>query len=365
MKSDAAEFGYDSAAAVSRIQCRISPYGPQHQPYTPTHVTPLGADGYPQYRHNSLSAYQMPTKYFYPASYGDFGDENTDYGMPASSYSFMNQEPMTIPYSGAGSTRAWSQPQIPKSNSLFMEQDSSYSHAQLPYTYSIRPNISPESKGLSMSGISASLPGTINGNDRVLPYPAPAPSRPAQVGPTYLRSTDIIPPMTQPSVHFSNHGLMHNNMVNAVKALNAGASSENSSISSTYLPLSTSPDSIPSSQVSFATNSISSRQQNHESYTPAHETQQHSLYQHPDDSSENLSYGPSSSGSNRPSISSQANAEDSQPLSTNNSGGSLVDGRTYFPLASTQASYAPPPMIPVDMHSAAPIISRQSVSASS
>ena len=132
MKGDAAEFGYDSAAAVSRIHCSMRPYGSQHhQPYTP-HVTTLGPDGYP-YRQNSIAAYQKPLMYYGTPSYSEFADENVDYGMPTSNYSIMNQEPLSNPYVSAGSIRSWQAPQLQKSNnSLFMDQEPSYNHGHLP-----------------------------------------------------------------------------------------------------------------------------------------------------------------------------------------------------------------------------------------
>lgn len=363
MKSDAAEFGYDSAAAVSRIHCRMTPYGPQHQPYTP-HITSLGPDGFPSYRNNSLSAYQAPLKYYGISSYGDFADENVDYGLHASNYSIMNQERVGIPYTSLGSTRAWNQPQIPKNSSLFMEQDSSYSHGQLPYHIPAYPNpirsaVSPESNSLSLNGMPTAPPAP-NGTDRVLP--APASYRAAQMGGSYLRSIESILPMSQPPMHYSNNGLMSTSMMNAVKALNTSSVSENSSMSSTYLPLSSSPDSGSSSQISFGSQSVSSGQQNHDGYTLDHESsQQHTLYQHHDNSSDNLAYVPSSSGSNRPSISSQ-NGDESQSLPSNNGGGPLPNRHYYIPPVSTQASYPVPPMIA--MEPAAPVIPRQPVSAS-
>ena len=133
MKSDGTDFGYDSAAAVSRIHCRMSPYGPQHQSYAP-HVTALGPDGYP-YRQNSLSAYQKPLMSYYGIPpYAEFAEESPNYEMHASNYPIMSQEPLAIPYPSAGNIRSWnSAPQLQKSNSLFVEQESSYNHGQLPF----------------------------------------------------------------------------------------------------------------------------------------------------------------------------------------------------------------------------------------
>ena len=344
MKSDSGDFDYDSTAAVSRIHCRMSPYGPQHQPYSP-HVTPLGSDGYP-YRNNSLSAYQMPLKYYNIASYGDFADESVDYGMHASTYPIMNHDPINIPYS-AGNMRSWTQgPQDQKNNSLFVEQESSYNHGQLPFhsnTFPIRTTISPESKSLSLSGISTSLPAPINGTDRVLPFPNS--NCPAPIGPSYLRSTESLLPISQSQIQYTSNGMMNAGMMNTVKALNTSTASENVSNSSTYLPLSSSPDSVPSSQMSFGNRSVSSSSQHHDGYTASHEISQHSLFHHNNSSNDMSSYGPSSSSSHRPSISSQNNDEDSQSHVGNGSA-PLVNGYHYQPPpVSTQTPYQAPPMI--------------------
>lgn len=363
MKNDGAEFGYDSAAAVSRVHCRTSPYGPQHQPYTP-HVTTLGPEGFPPYRHNSISAYQ-PIKYYGISSYGDFAEDNVEYGMHASNYSIMNQEPpISTPYTSIGSARTWGHPQLQKSNSLFVEQDTSYT--QLP-SYSnpfpYRPNISPDSKSLSLHSMASALPPSTNGTDRVLP--APASYRTAQVAGPYLRPIENNITISQQPMHStcSNNGLMSTHMINAVKALSASSASESSSISSTYLPLSSSPESVPSSQMSFGTHSVSSTQQNHDGYTPSHDAPQQSLFQHANNSTGDVgSY--STSCSNRRSISSN-NGEDSQPLSNNGNGiGSLMNGYCYIPPVSTQ--YPHPPIVSAhqeSMPSTAPPIARQPVSA--
>lgn len=359
------EFGYDSASAVSRVHCRVSPYGPQHHAYN-SHATSLGQDGFPSFRHNSLSAYQIPVKYYGIPSYGDFSEEPPDYGMHASNYSIMAQEPISIPYINAGTTRGWSQPQMSKSNSLFVEQDSSYNHCQLPFhttAYPVRPAISPESKSTSLNGMSTALPLPVNGTDRVLP--APASYRLTQTGGSYVervRSNDVLP-MSQPPMHYSNNGLMNTSMMNAVKGLNATATSENSSLSSSYLPLSSSPDSVPSSQMSFGAQSVSSTQQTHDTYTPSLESSQHSMFHHRNNSGELDIYGTSSASSHRPSVSSQANGEESQSLSNNSNSGSLVNGSGHYYVPPTnQLSYPAPPM--VTMEPVALAIPRQSVSAS-
>jgi hypothetical protein len=358
MKSEGAEYGY--ASAVSRIQCRMNPYGPQHQHYATSHATPLSPDLYPTYRHSSLSAYQ-PIKYYPVSSYSDFADESLDYGIHTSNY-VMNQEGITIPYSTIGSTRVWSQPQLSKNNSLFVEQDSSYSHCQPPYSNNLpyRPNINSEAKSLSLLSMATALSPSVNSTDRVLPVPSPA-YRTAQMAGPY-RSAETSLPLSQMQYGtFNNNGMMSTNMMDAVKALTSNAASESSPMSSNYLPLSSSPpESVPSSQMSFGAQSVSStNQQNHDGYTTSHESSQHSLYQQGNNSSGNLdSYGPSS-GSNRPSISSP-NGEDSQSIS-NHGYGSLVNGNCYIPPVSNQPSYPAPPMVPSEPPSQ--VITRQSVTA--
>jgi hypothetical protein len=362
MKNEGADFGFDPSAAVSRVHCRMSPYGPQHQSYTP-HITPLGTDSFPPYRHNSLSAYQ-PIKYCGISSYGDFTDENVDYGMHTSNYSLMNQEPISIPYSSIGSARGWSQSQLPKSNSLFVEQDSSYNHCQLP-SYSnpfpYRPNTNTESKGLALHSMATALSPSVSSNDRVLPAPAPISFRTAQVAGPYLRSTmENNFPVSQAQIHsYTNNGLMSTHMINAVKALSSSSSTE-SIASSSYLPLSSSPpESVPSSHMSYGSHSVSSSQQNNDGYTPGPESSQQSLFHQPNNSSDNV--GSYSTSSTRRSTGSHV-GEDEQPLA-NNGNGSLVNGHYYIPPVSNQ--YPIPPVGPTDrsdmQHAPAPI--RQSVTA--
>jgi hypothetical protein len=119
--------------------------------------------------------------------------------------------------------------------------------------------------------------------------------------------------------------------------------------------------------MSFGNHSVSTSSQNHDGYTPSHETSQHSLFQHNNSSNDMGSYGPSSSGSHRPSISSQNNGEDSQSQAGNSSA-PLVNGYHYQPPpVSTQTSYQAPPMVSDtrEMQSAAPVTiqPRRSVSA--
>ena len=341
MKNDGTDFSYDSAttAAVSRVHCRMNPYGPQHQSYNP-HITPLGPDTYPSYRHNSISAYQ-PIKYYGIASFNDFADENVDYGIPTSNYSVLNQEPISIPYTNVGSAR-WAQHQLPKSNSLFVEQDSPYNHLpsySTPFPY--RPHCNTESKSLSLHSMANALSPSVSGTDRVLPAPAPVHYRTAQVAGSYLRSTENPLPMSQAPVYNNSNGLMSAHMINTVKALSSSSSSE-SMTSSNYLPLSSSPpESVPSSHMSYGAHSVSSTQ-NHDNYPTSHESQQ--MYNQQNNSLDNINYAisqPPSSGSHRSSIPSQN--EDSQTTASNGSG-ALVNGYQYVPPLSDQPSYPQPPL---------------------
>ena len=359
LKNDGNDFNYDSSTtAVSRVHCRMSPYGPSHPSYNP-HVAPLGPDAYSSYRHTPLSAYQ-PIKYYGISSYNDFADENVDYGLPASNYSIINQESIGIPYTSIGSTRAWAQPQAPKTGSLFVE-DSSYNHlpsySNLPY----RPNMNPESKSLSLHSMANALSPSVSGTDRVLPAPAPVHYRTPQVAGSYLRSAENTLPVSQTAMF--NNGLMSTQMVNAVKALSASSSNE-SMASSTYLPLSSSPpESVPSSHMSYGTHSVSSAQ-NHDSYSHSQASQQ-PVYSHTNHSSSDVNNYAISQPSNSPhrlSISS-LNGDESQTPS-NNRTGSLVNGYIYNPPTSDLASYpVPQPIIPIREQPAPPPIQSQSVPA--
>lgn len=340
MKNDDSDFGYDPTA-VSGLQCRMVPYGPQS--YAPQST--LGTDAY-QYRASSLSAYQYPLRPNYSGipPFAEFADENFDYGLQASSYSLVNPDHLAMPpsYATPGVGRGWTPaPQVSKSTSLFLEQEPVYNQGQLPYQsnngFPLRPTISPENRTLSLSGAVPSLPAPINGNDRVLPYPAA--QRPAQVG-SFLRSSDSLTPTTQPG-YSSYNGLMSSNMLNSVKAANGAAVSENASLSPPYLPIaSTSPKSL-SSQLAYSSHSLPISQQSSEMYPPS----QDSLF-HSNDSSDSA-YGPSTSGSKRGSQSSHtSNTESSLPSYSN---GNLANERAYVPY--TSQLYPAPQM---DMHLAAP-----------
>jgi hypothetical protein len=321
MKSEPAGYDYDLSPG-SRLNCRMVPCGPQSYG--------LGLDPY-QYRNNSIPAYQFPIKSYY--SYNDF-EENVDYGLQGSSYSLLPSEHMAMPNYTTSAGRGWTTPtpQLPKT-SLFVDQpDSAYNHGQLPYhgstSFPLRPAISPEPKSLSLPGFTTSLPTPLTTNDRMLPIPAT--NRQSQG--SFLRTPESLQPVSQPGYQ-SYNGLMSASMLNSLK-IHSNATPHESS----YIPISSSsPESLPSSQMTYSSGQILNSQ-SQELYQSSNSE---SLYT-PNDPSES-SYGHSSPVSKRGSQSSQAaNSDDSLP---SQSGGSLVNGHTYVP-SPYQSSY-PPPLIEV------------------
>jgi len=218
---------------------------------------------------------------------------------------------------------------------MYLKQESSYSHGQLPYhTYPLRPTISPETKTSSLGGqiLSGSLPAPVSGNDRVLPFPAA--NRP-QVG-SYLHSSSSVLPTPQGG--YQSYDELVSTNTHSRKSINSSAVSENGSLSTSYLPYSSSsPESLASSQTAYSSQAMS--QQNAEIYTPNSE----GLF-HPNESTDS-SYGPSSETPKRDSQSSQGGPEGPMPSMSN---GNLANGHAYIPYNS-QSSYPAPPM---DIHSA-------------
>lgn len=273
MKNEAG-YEYDSSAgAAARLSFRTASYGPQYGPN-------LGLDGY-QYRSNSsASLYPYAPKPYYSAQspYGEFADENVDYGLQVSiTTSPQFQQTILAPDLGLAPTyttsnigRGWTPaPQFPKA--LFLEpHDSAYSHGQLPYhgsMYGLRMAV-PESKGVSLNGSSASLPAPITGSDRVLPLPAA--NRAVEVG-SFLRSTENLLPATQPgyqSYNNGNNGLTSTGMLSCIKNQHGNSVSDNGSMSSGYLPMPNSNPESLSSQISYCSQPISLCPQHTESYTP-------------------------------------------------------------------------------------------------
>jgi hypothetical protein len=324
MKSESAGYDYDSSAG-SRLNCRMIPFGPQSYG--------MGVDAY-QCRNNSLSAYQFPAnpvKSYYPQipQYGDFGEENVDYGLHGSAFSMLPAEHLSIPnYTTSTTGRGWTPtPQLPKT-SLFLEPaDSVYNHGQLPYhssTFSLRPAISPEPKTLSLHA-TTSLPTPLTVNDRLLPIPATN----RQLQGSFLRTGDSLLPTSQPGYQPFN-GLVGASMLSSLK-------NPSNAHESSYIPMSTSsPESINSSQMAYNSGQILSTQ-SQELYQP---NNNESLFATTNDSSDS-SYGHSSPGSKRGSQSSHATNNDGSLPSLSNA--SLVNGHTYIP-SPYQSSYPPPPI---------------------
>jgi hypothetical protein len=338
MKSEAGGYDYDLSAG-SRLNCRMVPCGPP--------AYGMGMDLY-QYRNNSLPTYQFPInpiKSYYP--YNDF-EENVDYDLQGSSYSMLPAEHLAMPNYTTSAGRGWTTPtpQLPK-NSLFLEQaDSAYSHGQLPYhsssSFPLRPTISPEPKSLSLHGLTSSLPTPLTTNDRMLPIPAA--NRQSQG--SLLRTPDSFQPLSQPAYQPYN-GLMSVSTLSGLKNISNATPHE-----SPYIPMSSSsPESLPSSQMIYSSGQILNSQ-SQEMYQP---NPNNSLFTS-GESSES-SYGHSSPNSKRGSQSSHATNTDGPLPSQSN--GSLVNGRTYVP-SPYQPSYPPPP---IEVQSSTPRHPSTSISA--
>jgi hypothetical protein len=336
MKIEPADFHYDPGAA-SQLQCRshlMQPYNSQPTPMAPESLS---------YRNNSLSSYQLPLRAYYGVQpYGEFVNENVDYDLQGTPFQLIGQEHLSVAPNYANSIpgRSWTPaPQLPR-NTLFLEQDSSYNHGQVSCHstgYSLRPNINPESKNLSLNGMSTSLPPPITGNDRVLPFPAT--NRTAQTG-SFLRPSESVLPGSQPGFP-SYNGLMSSNFANSLKGINNNSVSENGVVSTAYLAMSSSsPESVSSSQMTYTPQTLSSTQQGTEIYTPGSDTFYESTHSN---HSSNDSYIPgpinNEHRSQRGSQSSQSHPENSFSSHIN---GNLSNGRDYTPYISP--SYPAPPM---------------------
>ncbi len=330
IKNDSAG-GYDyDLSAASRLNCRTVPCGPQ--------AYGMGLEPY-QYRNNSLSTYQFPINPIKPYyQYSDF-EESVDYGLQGASFPLMSADHMALSNYTTSAGRGWTTPtpQLPKS-SLFLDQsDSAYNHGQLPYhgnsSFPLRPAISPEPKSLSLHGLPTSLPASLTNNDRMLPIPAAN----RQPQGSLLRLSDGLPSVSQPGYQ-SYNGLMSASVLNSLKNHSNATPHETS-----YIPLSSSsPESIPSSQMTYSSGQVLNSQPQ-EMYQPSNNE---GLY-HPADSSES-SYGHSSPVSTRGSQSSHAiNSDGSLPSQAS---GSLVNGHVYVP-SPYQPSYPPPP---IEVQSSAP-----------
>lgn len=329
---------YDNAAA-SRIQCRMVSQGPSQ--YMTTHSpSTINYDSY-QYRNNSVSSYQQyPGKQYYSGAspFAEY-DENVDYGLQTS-YQLMAPDHIqaTSPNSNYGTTgqlRGWTPgPQLPKSNSLFLEQEQpQYGHGQLPYNnagnFPMRTSMGTDTKGMGLSAMPI-LPTPVSGNDRVLPNPTA--NRPAQMNAFLVRNNDGMVPMAQQTYQpFGNY--MATNMLNNVKGSNHTAVSENAY----SMPMaSASPESISSSQIyTGSENSVSLSQHQSEIYSP-----NDGLHYHTSEPSES-SYGHSNSSRRESHSSRTTQHEGSLP---SHSEGELSNGHHYVPYQHLSANYPTPPM---------------------
>ncbi|TVY35084.1 hypothetical protein LSUB1_G006245 [Lachnellula subtilissima] len=324
MKNEPNDFNhFEPPSAAARIQCRMVPYG--HHAYV-QQTSPV-VDAYYQRTNTSLSGYQYPAnaKYYTipPFEYQDEGDFAMQQSYPAA---MSSDQLLSSNFPVASVSRSWTPtPQSSKNAPVYLEQESSFSHGQLPYhTYPLRTTISPETKISSLSGqtLNGSLPTPDSANNRVLPFPA---ANRQQVG-SYLHSSSSGLPTSQGGYQ-SYDGLVSTN-TQSRKSIN----SENASLSSSYLPYSSSsPESLPSSQRAYNSQTLSP--QNSEIYAPNNE----GLF-HTNESLES-SYG-TSSETKRGSQSSQGGPEG---LMSSMSNSNLVNGHAYVPY-NNQSSYPPPPM---------------------
>ncbi|TVY91233.1 putative transcriptional regulatory protein [Lachnellula willkommii] len=327
MKNEPNDFNnFEPPSAAARLQCRMVPYG--HHAYV-QQTTPV--DAYYQ-RNTSLSGYQYPAnaKYYTmpPFEYQDDGDFVIQQSYPAA---MSSDQLLSSNFPVPSVSRAWTPtPQSSKNAPMFLEQESSFNHGQLPYhTYPLRPAISPETKSSSLGGqiLTGSLPAPESGNNRVLPFPA---GNRQQVA-SYLHSSSNGLPTSQGGYQ-SYDGLASTN-TQSRKSINSSSISENASLSSSYLPYSSSsPESLASSQRAYSSQTLS--QQNAEIYTPNSEGLFHA------NESTDSSYGTSSETAKRGSQSSQGGPEGAMQAMSN---GNLANGHAYVPY-NNQSSYPAPPM---------------------
>lgn len=321
------------------MNCRM-PYG-SHS-YVPH--TSLGLDNY-QHRNNSMSAYSYPPpKLFYGMPpMGEYADESLDYNVHGAVYPILGTENLGLPsYNLNGAPRGWSAtPQLSR-NSLFIDSnEATYLPGQVPYHgngYPLRTSIS-EPKHLPLRDsytsnlpLTAPIPTVPTSVDRLLPIPAS--NRQVQAG-TYIRpSENGLPNLQQTSAYSPYPG---DYIRPTRQAQNTSAVSENGSLSSSYVSLSSnSPESIASSQITYSTPAMSiNHQQQSEMYTPPSSD---GLYQN--ESSES-SYGHSNSGSRKASQVSQSSnsgCETALPPPSD----MLANGQRYVPYQSPTGYPTPP-----------------------
>ncbi|CZR53312.1 uncharacterized protein PAC_03190 [Phialocephala subalpina] len=357
MKNETPAYDFDSSAgAGSRLNCRMVPSGPYS---IPPQGPSLGYDPY-VYRNNSLSAYQYGVRPFYPSPpYGDFGDDNIEYGQCLSTYQLLPSaipaDQMGLPsnYTNPPPLRTWgSTPQLQKSLPFLEVPTLTYGHGQLPYngnSYDPRSNVGAEQKTISSSGVASSLPAPVNtGIERMLPsltFPAnTAPVSRPQAG-QYLPSADNLLPSTQTRGQYIDY-----NTVQTVKSQNNNAVAENGSLSaSSYLPLSSnSPESLGSSQTNYPTPAYSVPSSQPNVYTPP---QSHDGLFHPGTEASESSYSPSNNTerSRNNSRSRQGGgSHDGLPSFSSSTSGTLANDRPYIPPIHYPQQHYPQP--PVALH---------------
>ncbi|KAH7399968.1 hypothetical protein BKA64DRAFT_707652 [Cadophora sp. MPI-SDFR-AT-0126] len=331
MKNDCATYDFDSSGgAVSRINCRtgMMPFGPQSFAPQPA---PLPFENY-RYRNNSLTTYPYQVKPYYQMSYGDFGDESVDYGLQGSlignDHLGFSSNYITTSSSGRGWIPAPAPaPPMPKTP-LFIEQsDTPYTRNQLPFhAYPLRGNMNSESKNGSVDGISATLPPPpVNTNvDRMLPPVPSTNNRLAQIGP-FLRSPDGLPARSTLQSQSQSQSFSDYNMIRGNKGHNGNAVSDNSFMSTGYLPTSsTSPESLSSSQMTYGSQPSMLMSQQSDIYTPSSTDGLCT-----NESSGESSYGHGSESSKRGSHSSQTSNGDESLPPLSNGVGRLVNDREY------------------------------------
>ncbi|KAK0104054.1 hypothetical protein ONS96_005157 [Cadophora gregata f. sp. sojae] len=243
MKNECATYDFDSSgSAASRINCRTGmiPFG-SHSFASQSASIPL--DNY-QYRNSSLPSYPYMVKPYYHMSYGDFSEEPADYGLqgPLMGNDHLSFSSNYIATSSSG--RGWTPAPAPGSlmpkAPLFIEQSNTpYTHNQLPFHgYPLRGNMNSESKHGSVNGMSATLPPPLVNTsvDRMLPPVPPSSNRQTQIGP-FFRSSDSLP--SAATLQSQSHSFSDYSMIRGNKNNNGETVSDNSSISTGYLPMPT------------------------------------------------------------------------------------------------------------------------------
>jgi len=323
MKSEAAAaFCFeDSAAARLQIYRQYPQIGGAF--YQTPQVSPASQDSLTTYRN---PAYQYPVRNgIYAHSYQEYGED----GMEYPNYPILMPDHLATPaYSGPGSSRLYNSSLKPSQAPLFLEQDPGYGHSQVGqmtgYSMSLpfRQAVSQDIKPSFTNGMSNSFHSPVSGNDRMLPAPATNIGRP-----TYLRSNE------------SGQGPFSSSGFGGNKALNGNAGSENASVSTSYLPVSNSQESMSSSNVSYSSQPQPMKQQQTD-YSSHHGLMYSSQNQDSSDTQSN--YGPSD-----PSSKSRHGSQstDGSTLTSSTNSGMLSSGYQYYPPPHRLGNYPMPPVM--------------------